>query len=605
MKTSHKEQKLGSGALAAVYKIHQGGQAMAAKRLHPSQATNPSALRRFEQEAELTSQLHHPNIVKIHGLTQTQGLPTLLMELVEGPTLERLIALRAPLPEPLLTSIAQGIAQGLAEAHQQGVIHRDLKPANILLQEEPGEDQYTPKIADFGLARITSLAGIDRSAFTLIGTPDYMAPECTDPMGLDPRADLYALGCIMFEMATGAPPFSGATALALLEQHRTQPPPELDPQRYSAPLRTLISQLLAKAPADRPQSASATVALLSEKSALSAAPPAGVCPNCRTAYIAQTPICLSCGAQRLSLTKGKRSVIITGPGEVANKLSSAHRSALLDLARSIPGVDARPLEKRIPRLPFVLAQGLDEDSAEGLATASRALGLTAEVVAQKPKSVPAMKKKVKILKGRGLLTGFAFFNIFYQLPNLLQHRIGAQAMAALVVTMFAAMIIYYRKVLGRELGPSLRLSKKPQRARSSELQSALSALQQTLPLISSDRHRQTVRAVTERAVALERALGACETSKELAASVQYTAAAAVRMDELDRRLESSQDSEDDATRAAMHERDRLFARALQLSATLERLDVRLGRAQRASSSSTEKLEELRAHVEALEELQQT
>src|SRR5690606_15528932 len=193
--------------------------------------------------------------VRGHGAPDLPGRPALLMELVEGPTLAELIARDAPLETLRLLKLARDIARGLAVAHAGGVIHRDLKPANVLIANA-GTDAEIAKIADFGMARATSFAGVDRESMTVLGTPDYMAPETLDPLAVDPRTDLYALGCIMLEMASGRPPFSAPTPFAVLDAHRNRPAPSL-PEQYGPELRELVRALLEQQPSDRPHAASA------------------------------------------------------------------------------------------------------------------------------------------------------------------------------------------------------------------------------------------------------------------------------------------------------------------------------------------------------------
>jgi serine/threonine protein kinase len=256
-------EELGVGAVATVYRVidRVTGERHALKLLHDRNARDPRASRRFTREAELARTLVDPHIVAVRGAIEFQSRQALLMELVEGPTLAELIASEAPFTEHRLISLARDIARGLSVAHAGGVIHRDLKPANVLVARV-GERELA-KIADFGMARATSFAGVDRESMTVLGTPDYMAPETLDPLAVDPRTDLYALGCIMVEMATGRPPFSAATPFAVLDAHRKRPPPPL-PQHYGAPVHQLVAALLAKQQSDRPHAASAVVDVLDE-----------------------------------------------------------------------------------------------------------------------------------------------------------------------------------------------------------------------------------------------------------------------------------------------------------------------------------------------------
>src|SRR6185295_12969402 len=282
-------------------------------------------------------------------------------------------------------TIGRGIAAGLAAAHHAGLVHRDLKPANVLVA--PGD---VAKIVDFGLARATSFAGVDRQSFALVGTPDYMAPESVDPLAVDPRSDLYSLGCILHELATGHPPYSGATPFALMETHLRQPIPELDvgPER-SQGMADLVRALLAKSPADRPQSAAAVEKTLAGLSALvpvraarkkALALRAGSCARCQAPLLAEVPVCFACGLDQVSLEPGPMSVFVTGPGKLTHKLDSGLRQRLLDWIRANPGLglDPSPLAKEVPRLPFVLVTDVSPQAAGRLLSSLQQLGFEAE-----------------------------------------------------------------------------------------------------------------------------------------------------------------------------------------------------------------------------------
>ncbi|HGG57408.1 MAG TPA: serine/threonine protein kinase, partial [Nannocystis exedens] len=295
---------LGKGALATVVAVTgPKGQRYAGKLLHNSQSQDASAVARFLQEAALLRSLTHVNIVRVIETATVGGQPMLVMERIDGPTLAQLIARDAPLPERLLLAIGRGIAEGLAYAHAHGVIHRDLKPGNVLLQAN--EPAPIAKIGDFGMARASSLAGVDHRAMTVVGTPDYMAPESVDPLAVDLRSDLYALGCILYEMACGRPPFDAATPLGLLHQHRTAPIPAL-PDHISPDLRRLIERLLAKSPGERPQAAEAVIKRLDQilsgdRPQALATTPTTVdetgprCSACGEPLLPELKLCLACG----------------------------------------------------------------------------------------------------------------------------------------------------------------------------------------------------------------------------------------------------------------------------------------------------------------------
>ncbi|MBV1862171.1 MAG: serine/threonine protein kinase, partial [Nannocystaceae bacterium] len=393
-------EELGVGAVATVFRIEDAsGNAFAGKILHASRRGEDDAASRFAREAEVVRAVEHANVVRVHGRVEVGGEDVLLMELVDGPTLQHVVACDAPLDAERVLALGLGVARGLAAAHDAGVIHRDLKPANILLA--PGD---TPKIADFGMARAASLAGVDRSALTVLGTPDYMAPESLDPLAVDARSDLYALGCILFELALGHPPFSGATSFGVLEQHRTVPVPAMP--SVDSGLAALIQQLLEKTPADRVQSASAVGDLLEalqrgETAIVASAHTLdlGRCAQCGAALVDALRLCLSCQTPVPRVVDGDHTVFVTGPGEIASKLDSKLRAAMVAWLRDNPtlGIDVRDLEKSIPRLPFVLLKGVDAAGGEQLVAALQTLGLEAVIQQGGAMALPAARKKAVAL----------------------------------------------------------------------------------------------------------------------------------------------------------------------------------------------------------------
>ena len=203
--------ELGRGAIGRVVIVTTPtGDRLAGKILHDSQKSDERARARFAGEAEIAAGLRHENVAQVHGLVEIDGESVLLMELVEGDSLRAIIAKSGPLSDERVVRLGAQLARGLEAAHHAGLIHRDLKPDNILVSSEADSSESnreTAKIVDFGLARASSFAGVDDGAFAVVGTPDYMAPESIDPLAVDARSDLYALGCILFEMATTEPPF--------------------------------------------------------------------------------------------------------------------------------------------------------------------------------------------------------------------------------------------------------------------------------------------------------------------------------------------------------------------------------------------------------------
>jgi eukaryotic-like serine/threonine-protein kinase len=259
-------ERIGRGGMGEVWRAHDEelDRKVAVKCLKQLSPTgDPQHLRvmreRFRREARVAAGLQHRGITVVHDFGADDGLLYLVMELLDGRTLSQLLhdGQGVPLPLPDLLDIAEQVALALAYTHAQGVVHRDLKPANILRLSDG-----TVKICDFGIARLGHDIGFtSRLTGTglAMGTPHYMSPEQIAGAELDHRSDLYSFGCVLYELATGAPPFDFDDAWAVLVRHRSTapvPPREHRPD-LPEPLERLILDLLAKEPDDRPQDAAA------------------------------------------------------------------------------------------------------------------------------------------------------------------------------------------------------------------------------------------------------------------------------------------------------------------------------------------------------------
>lgn len=250
---------LGRGGMGVVYEAEQVDlkRRVALKMLHAGAGSEEMAAR-FQREAEHSAKLAHPNVVRIHAVGQSGGLPFLTLELVEGGSLADRLG-QGPVPADVAARILEQVARGVHYAHQQGIIHRDLKPANILLQWEAGKEEdwtaCTPRVADFGLARSMSESERLTQTGMLLGTPCYMAPEQTREKGtlVGPATDVHALGTILYEMLTGRPPFLGMgqveTMLAVVNVEPV-PPRRLNPSA-PADLETICLRCLEKDPGKR------------------------------------------------------------------------------------------------------------------------------------------------------------------------------------------------------------------------------------------------------------------------------------------------------------------------------------------------------------------
>jgi Tol biopolymer transport system component len=255
--------QIGEGGMGQVYRARDTklNRDVALKVLPDSFANDPDRLARFTREAQTLASLNHPNIAHIHGLEESNGVRALVMELVEGEDLSQRIARGAiPLDEAL--PIAKQIAEALEAAHEQGIIHRDLKPANTKVRADG-----TVKVLDFGLAKaMEPTAGSSPSmsmsptittpamtqAGMIMGTAAYMSPEQAKGKTVDKRADIWAFGCVLYEMLSGRPPFTGETVSeTLADVMKSEPPWKALPASVPANLSTVIRRCLVKDPRQR------------------------------------------------------------------------------------------------------------------------------------------------------------------------------------------------------------------------------------------------------------------------------------------------------------------------------------------------------------------
>jgi len=246
------EEELGSGGMGSVYRArHQViGRDVALKFLEPALVRNERQRKRFLGEARAANQINHEHIIDITDFGETEdGLVYMVMEYLEGRPLSEEIE-KGAMPPRRALRIATQIAMGLARAHELGVVHRDVKPANIYLVRRKADSDYV-KILDFGVARIEHDMRITGQG-TIVGTPEYIAPEQIHTAAAMPSADLYSLGCVLFEMLTSKLPFEGKTTI-LLVKHLNDPPPKPSSVLATIPpeVDQLVLRLLQKEPAQR------------------------------------------------------------------------------------------------------------------------------------------------------------------------------------------------------------------------------------------------------------------------------------------------------------------------------------------------------------------
>lgn len=272
-------ERIGRGRMAGVFRaVHSLGQVVAIKVLPPSRAKNPQMLARFQREAQLAMRLKHPNVVRSFQVGEANGVHYLVMEHLEGETLEELLRRRRTLAPAEACRLVHQMLLGLQHIHEQGMVHRDIKPANLFLEsvarspspvaQDNGQASTTHcvlKILDIGLARelfdeSPAAAAGPAGALELtgegmlLGTPDYMSPEqARDPRRSDIRADIYSAGCVLYHLLTGTPPFPDRSLFKQIVRHATEPPRPLRSFNPAIPegLEQIVAWMMAKQPEQR------------------------------------------------------------------------------------------------------------------------------------------------------------------------------------------------------------------------------------------------------------------------------------------------------------------------------------------------------------------
>ncbi|OEU96464.1 tetratricopeptide repeat protein [Streptomyces oceani] len=259
-------ERIGRGGMGEVWRAHDHAldREVAVKCLKPLECHGDRSFirvlrERFRREARVAASLQHPGVTVVHDFGTDDGVLFLVMELLDGHNLSQLLQENGqrPLPVREILDIAGQVAAALAYTHQRDIVHRDLKPANVM-RTASGD----VKICDFGIAHLNHDIGVSSrltSGGIAMGTPHYMSPEQIGGAYVDHRSDLYSLGCVLYEMATGTPPFDDGDAWAVLVGHRDTPPepPRSHRTELPEPLERLILTLLAKEPGERPPNASA------------------------------------------------------------------------------------------------------------------------------------------------------------------------------------------------------------------------------------------------------------------------------------------------------------------------------------------------------------
>ncbi|MFO0803325.1 MAG: serine/threonine-protein kinase [Gemmataceae bacterium] len=260
--------QIGKGQMGGVYKaVHSLGQMVALKILPASRAKDPRVLGRFQREARLLTQLDHPNVVRAFQVGDSGGRHFIVMEFLEGETLDEVLQRRKKLPVPEAVRLIRQALDGLQHLEDKRMVHRDLKPANLMIVPAGGKGaadttlDATVKIVDIGLGRElfdeSAPEGLIDTQLTVegavVGTPDYMAPEqAKDARSADIRADMYSLGCVLYHAITGRTPFPDTNIMTQMLRHATEMPQPLEKYADVPPgLQETLEKLIAKRPEDR------------------------------------------------------------------------------------------------------------------------------------------------------------------------------------------------------------------------------------------------------------------------------------------------------------------------------------------------------------------
>jgi serine/threonine protein kinase len=259
-------ERIGEGGMGVVFRAEQEGlgRVVALKLIHKGLAAEPEIVSRFLREARIAGSLTNPNTVTIYDFGKADdGSLYLAMEFIEGESLKRRLERDGTIPPTEAAAIGIQVCRSLLEAHKKDIVHRDLKPENILLSVTEDGTQRV-KVLDYGLARSvnpseTGAAAQVTQAGIILGTPEYMSPEQAQGFPVDIRSDIYSLGIVLYEMLSGATPFSGDSNISLLASHVVQAPPLMEEvgRRLAPPpeLERLVGRMMAKEPEDRPADA--------------------------------------------------------------------------------------------------------------------------------------------------------------------------------------------------------------------------------------------------------------------------------------------------------------------------------------------------------------
>lgn len=580
---------LGRGAIAEVVRARdeRTETEVALKILYPHLRESAVVVERFRREVEIVRRIAHPNVLAIHEVVESEGRLFLVMDFHSGGDLADRLARRGRLPPGELVDLARQLCGALAAAHRAGVVHRDVKPSNVLCG---GGTELDVRLCDFGLARTVEGAGLT-VANAVLGTPEYMAPEVVTEGQADPRSDVYSLGVVLFEAATGRLPFYSDSPYQLMRQHIDVEAPRAGSFVAELPpaLDAAIARALAKDPLDRFATADDLARALTEEArALAAVTSKGTvtqrhgCSACGGWLVEAAATCADCGMQAFRLEWQRRgvSVLVDGPGNVADRIDAWRHVALCKLAHEV-SPDASPIARQragAPRVPFYAARGISEASAQDLVERLKTIGFESSIL--KPTWLPPKKLRAK---GRQLALRYVAVGGGVQIFSNLLPRLGGRVVVA-VIGLLAALGIR-AAVRGRR--PLI--AKPPGRSRrTSDIDWA-----GILNALASRQERRLVARVLDRIDDLD-ARGRRDIAKPLA---KRAAIAARGLAALNDRRSMNPTFEEDAGQALAElrneERTRVIFRS-DLLRSVSRLDsatLIVARAEEASPDETDELED--------------
>jgi serine/threonine protein kinase len=337
-------EALGRGAMGQVFAgtVRDSGDPVAVKVLKPELVSDPEAVARFMCERQILVSIRDPNVVQVIDLVAEGETLAIVMELIQGQDLRRYLRDQQTLAPAEAVRLMIQLLNGMAAVHAAGVIHRDIKPENLLL--ETSSDQPVLKLTDFGVARLSYGASLTKLS-SLIGTPEYMAPELAENDSATHAADLYSAGVVLYEMIGGRTPFAGGHPLAILRRHVDQAPPPIP--GIPAGLWDQIARLLAKDPAARPASAADAIAglvwQLPTLSSLPALPPVTT-PEARPPAGSQTAPPMGNGTAMRHRARDRQTAASSSPSTGDSVAPGDSRLAAFSDESSLRPVPPRPAE---------------------------------------------------------------------------------------------------------------------------------------------------------------------------------------------------------------------------------------------------------------------